>query len=84
MNQSYSTFVEEVKTRPVDNWCSVGLVFISEEDGGGKNALEAFNEATVVWAVLRKAEGIEQLGSGIETDKAALLLESQGRNPHWD
>ncbi|MGA3166089.1 MAG: hypothetical protein ABSF14_08205 [Terriglobia bacterium] len=73
-----------MKARPIYDAHSVGLVVIPEEDGRGKDPLEALNYATIVEAIFGKVKEIEDLGSGVETNYTGLLFERQGSDPNWD
>ena len=76
--------IEEVETRPIDQPGTGWLLFGAEEDGRGKDALEALDDAAVIAAVLGKPEELQHLGGAFETYGAALLPEREGGNPDRD
>ena len=75
-------FINEVKTRPVNQMAAARLVLCSEKDGGSKAALEALHHTPVVAAILGEAEELQHLRSAIEMDGAVLLPEGEGRHPN--
>ncbi len=76
--------VEEMETHPIDKTVSPWLIFGSEENGRGKDALEALHDAAVMAAILGEAEEIKHLGSTVKVDGAGPLLYRQGGNPNGD
>jgi hypothetical protein len=75
---------KEVKTRAINEAAAAWLVFPAEEDRGGKNPLEAFDNAPVMAAVFREMEKIEHLSRGLKVHNVALLLECPCGNPDGD
>ena len=76
--------IEEVEARPIDQAAAGGLLFGPEEDGGGKKALEALNQASVIAAVLGKAEELEDLSGAFKMHRTALLPQGKGSHPDGD
>jgi hypothetical protein len=54
--------IEELKTRQVNNSGALGLLFRAKEDGGGEDALKTLDHATIMGAILRQPEELEELG----------------------
>ncbi|MGA2078026.1 MAG: HEAT repeat domain-containing protein [Terriglobia bacterium] len=77
-------FIEEVKSRPVNQLAAARLVLRAKEDGGSKDALEALHHAVVVAAILGKAEELQHLGGAIEVNGPAFLPEGEGGHPDRD
>jgi hypothetical protein len=74
--------VEKVKPTPVDHVISGGLFLRAEENGCGEDSLETFNNAVIMVSIRRQVEESEHLGSGSESDGAALLPQGQGGDPY--
>lgn len=53
--------IEEVKTTPIHQTVADRLAPRPEEDGGGKDALEALHHAPIVAAIFGKAEEFQHL-----------------------
>lgn len=51
-----SQVIEEMETHPIDKMVSPWLIFGSEENARGKDALEAFDDAAVMMAILGQTE----------------------------
>jgi hypothetical protein len=79
-----SEVIEEMETPPIDKAVSPWLIFGSEENGRGKDALKALHDPAVMTAILGQAEEIKHLGRTVEVDGAAPLLYRQGGNPNGD
>jgi hypothetical protein len=75
------SFIEEVKAGSIYQTATAGLVFSSEEDGGGKDTLEALHDSAIMAAVLGEAEEVEHLGGALETNDPALLLNGKRGYP---
>ena len=73
-----------MKAGEIDDPGLVGFFLRSEKDRGREDSLKSLDEASVVWTILGQAEKIEHLGSRIEMDCPAFLLQSEGRNPDGD
>jgi hypothetical protein len=67
-----STFIEEMKARPIQENLAIGLIACAEKDGGREDPLEAFHEAVVSFSVFEEVEEVEHLGCGAETDAAVF------------
>jgi hypothetical protein len=76
--------IEEMETPPIDKTVSPWLIFGSEENGRGKDALKALHDPAVMTAILGQAEEIKHLGRTVEVDGAAPLFYRQGGNPNGD
>lgn len=76
--------VEVVEARPVEDEVLADVAFGSEEDGGGEDALEAFDETAVVGSGFLEAEGFEHFAGGAEADGAAVLAEGERGDPDGD
>lgn len=76
--------VEVMEAGPVEDEVFADVAFGAEEDGGGENALEAFDEAAVVGSGFLEAEGFEHFAGGAEADGAAVLAEGEGGDPDGD
>ena len=76
--------IKKVESSPLNQLASGRLLFGAEEDGRGKDALEALDDAAVIAAVLGKPEELQHLGGAFETYGAALLPEREGGNPDRD
>src|SRR6267143_5386083 len=79
-----SQVIEEMETHPINKTVSPWLIFGSEENGRGKDALEPLHDPAVMAAILGQAEEIKHLGRTVEVDGAAPLLYRQGGNPNGD
>ena len=73
--------VKEVKSCPVDQMVSCGLVFSPKKDGRGKNTLKALRYTSVITTILGESEEIQNLGCTLEADCPALLPKGKCRNP---
>ena len=65
--------IKEVKPDAVGYHSELALVFRTEEDGGGKNALKTLDNTLVMMTVLGQVEVIEQLRGIVKADGPALL-----------
>jgi hypothetical protein len=72
---------EQQPARPIQEKLLLGLIGGTEKDGRGEDPLEALHDAVVSFSVFEKAEEVEHLGPGAETDAPALLVERQGGHP---
>lgn len=66
--------IKEVKTCPIGDVVSTWLVVGPEEDGRGEDSLESLDDPPIVAAVLGQAEEVKHLGSTLEADDTAFLL----------
>jgi hypothetical protein len=73
-----------MKTREVDHTILDGLRFGAEENSGAENAPEGFDDAPIMPTVFRQVKEIEDLGSRLKPDDAALLPNRQRGDPNWN
>jgi hypothetical protein len=69
--------IKKVETSPVGEVVPSRLFIGAEEDGGCKDALESLDNPPIVSAVLRQAEEVKNLGSAVEADDTAFLLDRE-------
>ena len=77
-----SEVIEEMETPPIDKTVSPWLIFGSEENGRGKDALKALHDPAVMTAILGQAKEVEHLGGALEMDDSTFLLHSESRYPY--
>src|SRR5262249_16390745 len=68
--------IEVMEARPVKDEVFADLIFGAEEDGGGKDTLEAVDQPAVVGSGLLEAESLQHLACGTEAYRLAVLAKS--------
>ena len=76
--------IKKMKTRAVNHLVGAGLLFRTKENGGGKNSLETFDDASIMPAVFREVKELENFCSRSESHNAVLLADSERGNPNRD